>query len=424
MPDTPDVVRLPVSDLRARTSVTRTTWKRRGTSFARSGRHLWHDHGFTRPYNMNSSHHTDAVVVGGGIAGLAISRQLHKAGIDVVTLERRAAFANEGFAINLPGNAIAALDEMGLGERIATLGRPTKRREYRDHRGRILFAIDEDAFWGQAHRPRCVKRNALMDMLREGLPDTVFRMSSQVEGIAMDASGVSVTTSGQEAFTGRIAIGADGVHSRTRALVFPDAATRAAMLSPSSWRFLAPDPGIDCWTVWAGPSGLFLLIPLGNGEVYGWASSDIDAGHGLAEVFRQFPPEVRRTAGFLDAHPDSVHHSPLEEVRIPSWGNERVVLIGDAAHATAPVWAQGGALAFEDANALSAILAGSTDWSQAAARFEAARRERVAHVQAMTDKMSKAARLPAAIRNLLLPFVGPKSYRATYAPLRPQGAPA
>jgi 2-polyprenyl-6-methoxyphenol hydroxylase-like FAD-dependent oxidoreductase len=176
--------------------------------------------------------------------------------------------------------------------------------------------------------------------------------------------------------------------------------------------------------VWAGPSGLFLLIPLGNGEVYGWASSDVDAGHGLAHVFGQFPPEVRRTAAFLDAHPDSLHHSPLEEVRIPAWGNERVVLIGDAAHATAPVWAQGGALAFEDANALSAILAGTDDWSQAAARFEAVRRRRVAHVQAMTDKMSKAARLPAAIRNLLLPFVGPKNYRATYSPLRPEGAPA
>ena len=373
---------------------------------------------------MKSNDQADAVVVGGGLAGLAVTRQLHRAGIDVVTLERRAAFANEGFAINLPGNAIAALAAMGFGERIATLGRPTKRREYRDHRGRILFDVDEDAFWGPAHRPRCVKRNELMDMLRDGLPATVFRMSSQVEGIAMEASTVTVTTAGQQAFTGRIAIGADGVHSRTRALVFPDAATRAAMLSPSSWRFLAPDPGIDCWTVWAGPSGLFLLIPLGNGDVYGWASSNVDASRGLADVFGQFPPEVRRTAGFVDAHPDSIHHSPLEEVRIPSWGNERVVLIGDAAHATAPVWAQGGALAFEDANTLSAILADGTDWSQAAARFEAARRERVAHVQAMTDKMSRAARMPTALRNLLLPFVGPKSYRATYAPLRPEGTPA
>jgi 2-polyprenyl-6-methoxyphenol hydroxylase-like FAD-dependent oxidoreductase len=372
---------------------------------------------------MKSSHHADAVVVGAGLAGLAISRLLHKTGIDVVTLERRVAFANEGFAINLPGNAIAALEKMGFGERIATMGRPTKRREYRDHRGRILFGIDEDAFWGNAYRPRCVKRNELMDLLRDGLPDTVCRMSSQVEGIAADASAVTVTTADRQAFTGRIVIGADGVHSRTRALVFPDAATRAAMLSPSSWRFLAPDPGIDCWTVWAGPSGLFLLIPLGNGEVYGWASSDAaranDGGsYGLEEAFGQFPPEVRRTAGFLDAHPDRIHHSPLEEVRMPSWGNERVVLIGDAAHATAPVWAQGGALAFEDANALSVILASGTDWSQAAAHFEAVRRQRVAHVQAMTDKMSRAARLPTAIRNLLLPFVGPKSYRATYAPLR------
>ena len=377
---------------------------------------------------MQSSNHFDAIVVGGGLAGLAISQRLHTAGIDFVTLERRPEIANEGFAINLPGNAIAALEEMGFGKQIASIGRPTMRREYRNHRGRLLFGIDEDAFWGAAYRPRCVKRRELMTLLGEGLPDTALRMSSQVEAIAADASAVTVTTLDARAVTGRIVIGADGVHSRTRSLAFPNAGVRAAVLSRSSWRFLAPDPGVDCWTVWAGPAGLFLLIPLGTGEVYGWASSDVasaegQGGHGLAQVFSQFPPEVQRTVGFLDAHPGNIHHSPLEEVRIPAWGKERIVLIGDAAHATAPVWAQGGALAFEDANALSAILANSDDWSQAAARFEAVRRERVAHVQAMTDKMSRAARLPATIRNLLLPFIGPKSYRATYSPLRPTLVP-
>jgi 2-polyprenyl-6-methoxyphenol hydroxylase-like FAD-dependent oxidoreductase len=376
---------------------------------------------------MNANN-VDAIIVGGGLAGLATGQQLVKAGISFVMLEQRPAFENDGFAINLPGNAIAALNDMGFGHRITQMGRPTLRREYRDHRNRLLFGIDEDAFWGDAHRPRCVKRAELTALLREGLPDAAIRMASRVEGIATHASDITVTTSNNSSISARLVIGADGVHSRTRAFAFPDAGVSAALLSPSSWRFLAPDPGIDFWTVWAGPTGLFLLIPLGDGEVYGWASSDVATASNcgwsgsFAQLFSDFPSEVRCTAAFLDAHPRNIHHSPLEEVRIPSWGTERIVLIGDAAHATAPVWAQGGAMAFEDAIALSAILADGIDWSNAATRFETARRPRIDHVQAMTDKMSRAARLPASIRNLLLPFVGPKSYRATYAALRP--APA
>jgi len=146
-----------------------------------------------------SRHHFDAIVVGGGLAGLAVSRQLLKAGIDVVTLERRRASANEGFAINLPGNAIAALEEMGLGAQIAGIGRPTMRREYRDHRGRLLFGIDEDAFWGAGCRPRCVRRSELLALLGAGMPDAVLRMSSEVETIEAGPCAVSVTTRAADA---------------------------------------------------------------------------------------------------------------------------------------------------------------------------------------------------------------------------------
>jgi 2-polyprenyl-6-methoxyphenol hydroxylase-like FAD-dependent oxidoreductase len=136
-------------------------------------------------------------------------------------------------------------------------------------------------------------------------------------------------------------------------------------------------------------------------------------------VFGQFPLEVKRTVEFLEGHDERIHHSPLEEVRLPTWGTNRIVLIGDAAHATAPVWAQGAALAFEDANALSSMLGANKDWTNISASFQAKRSERVSHIQTMTDKMSKVSRLPASIRNLLMPFFGPRSYRTTYGPLRP-----
>ena len=99
-------------------------------------------------------------------------------------------------------------------------------------------------------------------------------------------------------------------------------------------------------------------------------------------MFRDFPPAVLRTATFLDAHPGAVCHSPLE-----------------------------------DAVALCAILTKQADWSGVAQHLHAARSERVSHVQAMTDKMSRAARLPTVVGNPLLPFVGPRNCLATYGAL-------
>ncbi|MGH3985460.1 MAG: FAD-dependent oxidoreductase [Pseudonocardiaceae bacterium] len=95
-----------------------------------------------------------------------------------------------------------------------------------------------------------------------------------------------------------------------------------------------------------------------------------------------------------------------------------VALIGDAAHATAPVWAQGAALAIEDALVLADLLAARSDWAGVGAEFERLRRPRVAHVQAATDRMSRIAGLPGRLRDIVAPIVGPTAYRAAYGPLR------
>ena len=95
-----------------------------------------------------------------------------------------------------------------------------------------------------------------------------------------------------------------------------------------------------------------------------------------------------------------------------------MVLVGDAAHATAPVWAQGAALALEDAIVLAELLATRDDWSGVGADFERLRRPRVDHVQAATDRMSRLAALPSRLRDLVAPVLGPRTYRDAFAPLR------
>ena len=68
-------------------------------------------------------------------------------------------------------------------------------------------------------------------------------------------------------------VGADGVHSTVREQVFGRAGMRSALLSRASWRFMAPNPGVDCFTVWSGAEGAFLMIPVDDAEVYVFASA-------------------------------------------------------------------------------------------------------------------------------------------------------
>lgn len=364
------------------------------------------------------------VIVGGGVAGLAAAQALHREGIPALMLESRGTPADAGLAVNLPGNAIRALDGLGLADELSEKGSPVRRREYRNERGRLLFSVDETKFWGHDAQPRCVRRSDLVKLLQRGLPDEALRHESQVVSVKQSAGDpgagpVMAVLADGSAEQSDLLIGADGVHSTVRREVFAGHAQRAALLSDASWRFMTPNPGVDCWTVWAGShDALFLLIPVDHGEAYGWVSAPGRAPGAVPGAFSAFPKIVRETLDAAWAQPLPPHHSPLEEVRMPNWSHCRVVLLGDAAHATAPVWAQGAALALEDAQVLADLLATREDWDRVGLEYERRRRPRIEHVVAATDRLSRMAGMPNLFRDALMPLAGRRTYRAAYQPLR------
>jgi 2-polyprenyl-6-methoxyphenol hydroxylase-like FAD-dependent oxidoreductase len=267
----------------------------------------------------------------------------------------------------------------------------------------------------------CVHRAHLIDLLLADLPPERIRWETALDAVADNGSKVRFATGGTETYD--FIVGADGVHSTIRRAIVGETAPRPALLSSASWRFMAPNPGVRCWTVWTGTRGTFLLIPVDADEVYGYASATRGGAVGsspdwLRSAFGDFPELVVRTIEAVRREPQTLYHSPVEEVRVPRWSQGRIALIGDAAHATAPVWAQGAALAIEDAIVLADLLATGDDWSHVGAAYEQQRRPRVAHVQKMTDRMSRIARLPIWFRDTIAPVVGPRSYRETYGPLR------
>jgi 2-polyprenyl-6-methoxyphenol hydroxylase-like FAD-dependent oxidoreductase len=362
----------------------------------------------------------DIAIVGGGIAGLALGRQLSMLGIEASLYERRPDPLDMGLAVNLPGTAVRALGMLGLGEALAAAGHPLRRREYRSDRDRLLFAVDEDAFWGPNARPHGIHRAALLRMLAA---DQRIDAGVGVDAIAIGAGSVQVRLSDGTEVRPHLLVGADGVRSRVREQIFGAADPSRAMLAQASWRFTTANPGIDCWTLWVGADAMILLMPVSEHEVYGWAtltgtdSSSASTGQ-LLRRFGTFPRHVRDTIERAMAAPGGLHHSPLEEVRLPGWVRNRVVLIGDAAHATAPVWAEGVAMAIEDAIVLGNCIAEAGDPADALVAYERRRRPRVNHVQKITDAMSKAVGLPPWLRRLIMPVLGPIRYRQAYGLLR------
>ena len=222
-------------------------------------------------------------------------------------------------------------------------------------------------------------------------------------------------------------IGADGVHSTMRKAMratIADDGLRPSSMTGSSWRFIADDPGIDCWTAWSGRDETFLLIPVEHGRVYGYAARTRGGRTGpdpswLTQAAEAFPAVVGAAVAQAVAGGE-LHHAAVDEVRLKQWHEGRLVLIGDAAHATGPVWAQGVAMALEDALILGELLARTpiARWESVGAEFERIRRPRVEHVSSATEKMSRLAALPGWVRDIAAPVLGPRNYRQAYGPLR------
>jgi 2-polyprenyl-6-methoxyphenol hydroxylase-like FAD-dependent oxidoreductase len=367
-------------------------------------------------------HDPRVLVVGAGVAGLALARALLRGGVDCTVVERRTGIAADGLALNLPGNAVRALMLLGVADEVLGRGVRIDRREYRNARGRLLFAVDEAAFWSGIAPSVCVRHGHVLRALLRGLEPNI-RYGVRVTGVTPGADRVLVEFGEAEPETFDLVVGADGVHSAVRPAVASAGALPSAMTS-ASWRFITDDPGVGCWTVWTGRRGTFLLIPVEPGRVYGYASSSQGDSPGkdrewLRQTFVQYPTPVPQTVDLVLTGSGELYHSPVEEVRCHRWSEGRVILIGDAAHATGPVWAQGAASALDDAAILADLLTTRDDWSAVGPEFEQARRPSVDHVQAATDEMSRLARLPGVVRDLVAPVLGPRGYRRAYEPLRP-----
>ena len=355
------------------------------------------------------------LIVGAGIAGLALARALRLRGITAEVVERTAEWEASGAGMYLPGNCARALDELGILPEVTARASPIVRQRFLDHRGRLLTDVDVDRYWEGVGGCVAITRGSLHEALRAGSAEAPVRLGLSLSDLSDE--GEARFSDGS---TGEydLVVGADGVHSTIRTLAFAD--SPACYVGQASWRFVAEGfPEIGEWTVMLGRNRAFLTVALGNGTVYCYADVNTTDPAGARrlewrELFADFADPVSR----LLEHGGDAYFAPIEEVTPPAWTAGRVVLVGDAAHASSPNMAQGVAMALEDALVLADVLATSQPVEQALTEYQRRRTSRVAWVQEQTHRRDRTRSLPPIVRNLTLRVVGERIFHSNYRPLR------
>ena len=357
------------------------------------------------------------LVVGGGIAGLATARALLQRGIEADVVERAAAWSDPGAGIYLPANSVRALSLLGLEAPLLDQANEIKRQLFLDQRGRVLLDVDLRAVWGAIGPCVAISHRLLHELLRKGIP---VRLGTTATALDDDGSGVRVTFANGSTDLYDFAVGADGVHSWVRSTIFGGA--DATFVGQASWRFIVDGfPEISDWTGLIGRGKAFLMLALGDGQIYCYA--DVNSGRPvdptgadpskLVELHGDFAhpvPEILKERLTADQRP---YFSPIEEVIQQPWVRGRVVLVGDAAHAMSPNMAEGAGMALEDALILAETIVAGRPLEE----FEARRRPRVAFVQAQTHRRDRMRNLPPFVRKATLSLAGQRIYRGNYRPL-------
>jgi 2-polyprenyl-6-methoxyphenol hydroxylase-like FAD-dependent oxidoreductase len=214
------------------------------------------------------------------------------------------------------------------------------------------------------------------------------RLGVVVDTLKDDGSGVDVTFSDGTSKRYDIVVGADGLYSQIRELVFPDA-DKPEFAGQSVWRYNFEKPeGLDCLCAYEGPIGMG-LVPLSNDLMYMFLTTPEPGNpryprEGIARVMREklasAPPRMAALAEQI-TDDEGVVYKPLEWHFMGSdWYRGRVVLIGDAAHGTTPHLGQGAGMAIEDSLVLAEELGEAETVGDAFAGFQERRFDRCKYI--------------------------------------------
>jgi 2-polyprenyl-6-methoxyphenol hydroxylase-like FAD-dependent oxidoreductase len=343
------------------------------------------------------------LVVGGGLAGLTTATALHRHRFTTELVERQQTWHALGAGFLVHANGMRMLLSLGLAAAVENEGAVVRRWHFCDQNGDVLSETDLDALWGDVGPCVGIERSKLQRALLPGVANLRCRLGTSVASLVQD--GRRVTVGFSDGSTGKydLVVGADGIDSTVRALTLTTAAPRD--LGAMNWRSVAPirPGGLTALQMYLGEGCMFGLVPMGAGRTYGFAyvvqprfrdplEGRLDR---LRNRFAKFAPRVQEYLASLERD-DQVICSAMEWMELEKWHTGRVVLVGDAAHASSPLMGQGGCMAMEDACVLAEELRAAATVESALANYVVRRKSRVEWVQRQSIAVGESLNVPVA----------------------------
>jgi 2-polyprenyl-6-methoxyphenol hydroxylase-like FAD-dependent oxidoreductase len=326
------------------------------------------------------------LIVGGGIGGLTAATALGQKGFDVTVIERDPASSIEGVGISQQANVVRALAGLGLTEDYLDAGYAYHAVEIYAPDGALIVRAPSRSLIEGCPASMGISRRALHGVLERAATRVGATIRRGLTAAALDDNGSSVRVAFPDG-TDRIfdlVVGADGIYSQTRRTIFPDA-PRPGFVGQSVWRYSLPRPeGFETLHVYNGPTGVG-LVPMSQSSIYIYATAPepdnpVYPIEGMAARMRGklagCAPAIREIAESITDDAGVVYR-PLEAIFLDGpWHKGRIVLLGDAVHATTPHLGQGGGMAIEDAVVLAEEIARHDTPEDAFQAYRARRFER------------------------------------------------
>lgn len=367
-----------------------------------------------------------ALIIGAGVAGLAVAWWLKKIGWRSVVIERAPDLRTAGHMLGLSGPGLEVAKRMGIEPQLQANACIINENIYRDRKGRELLRMRYREFLKDLPYI-ALRRTDLVQALRDALGDDAdIRFSAVAEKIVRSGDGVTVHLADGTSLSGDLLIGADGLRSWVRREVFgPD----AHFFKELGYRFATYDLedtlnlGID-FLSYTEPGHIVEYYTLRDGRVaalHAWTTTetgivpDEARWSMLRHVARNAHPQVHEIIGAAQQRQLPLIDN-LTLVDMPSWSKGRVVLLGDAAHCLTLISGQGAGMSIASAAMLAEELGGKPI-DEALRRHEERLRPAILKLQERSRKMGAlfvpASPLSFHLRNFALRHM-PRAWLGQY----------